>query len=380
MKTFFFNVKYTFKIMIREKSSIFWTLIFPLLLATFMYASFGNLFEIDECFEAIDVAVVRTKNDDTLMTVLEALSSGDDSEKLINIHLKKESTALKCLENEEVSGIIYTKDASLHVAENDMNAAILESILTSYKQQENVISNITNKYPQKLPEALAVLRNGLKDDFYNEISTTDGNQDIYTNYFYAIFAFSCLFASLSSLNISSRMLPGASNIGIRKNLISTKHHIIILSEYVTLLIIQSIIEIISLFYIRLLGVDLGHKYPAMMLTLIVGCMIGLSIGVIVSAIPHINEKAKEGICSAICMLFSVLADLCASGIKDYIEHNAPILNRINPAALITDCFYSLNVFDNYERFFRNIGIMSVEALCLIFISFLLVRRKKYASL
>ena len=38
-----------------------------------MYMAFGNLFEKDEMFKTINVAVVESKNDDTLMSVLESL-------------------------------------------------------------------------------------------------------------------------------------------------------------------------------------------------------------------------------------------------------------------------------------------------------------------
>ena len=48
IKTFFHNMKYTALYMFRGKTALFWTLAFPLILATFMYISFGNPFEKDE--------------------------------------------------------------------------------------------------------------------------------------------------------------------------------------------------------------------------------------------------------------------------------------------------------------------------------------------
>ena len=67
LKLFFHNSKYTMLSMFRLKVTLFWTLAFPLLLATFMYMAFGNLFEKDEMFKTINVAVVESENDDTLM-------------------------------------------------------------------------------------------------------------------------------------------------------------------------------------------------------------------------------------------------------------------------------------------------------------------------
>ena len=53
---------YTIKIMVRGRVSIFWTLVFPLLLATFMYMAFGNIYEQDEMFRNIKVAVSLRMN------------------------------------------------------------------------------------------------------------------------------------------------------------------------------------------------------------------------------------------------------------------------------------------------------------------------------
>jgi len=66
--------------------------------------------------------------------------------------------------------------------------------------------------------------------------------------------------------------------------------------------------------------------------------------------------------------------------KDIIEHTCPIINRINPAALITDCLYSLNMYDTYDRFISDIAIMGIIALFFCFGSFLLLRRNKYANI
>lgn len=390
LKLFFHNSKYTMLSMFRLKVTLFWTLAFPLLLATFMYMAFGNLFEKDEMFKTINVAVVESENDDTLMSVLESLdvnhtdsaSKSDDSSNsfsdLINMKLMDSSAAKKALNDKKVTGIIYTEDASLVVDENSYNATILESILTQYKQQKDVFTNIAKTNPAALDTAIAGLSDTTSE--YKEISLSSGNPDEYTNYFYAVFAMSCLFASFSAVTATNRLLANTSPLGIRKSLAALSKNILIFSEYISLLSIHFAVELIALAYMTLLGVDFGNKYPAIILTLFFGCMIGLSIGVIIGAIPKLTEGSKIGISVGIGMVLSVLADLCANGIKDMVEHKLPIANRLNPACLISDCFYSLNVYDSYDRFFRNISIMAVESVILLIIAFVLLRREKYASI
>ena len=66
--------------------------------------------------------------------------------------------------------------------------------------------------------------------------------------------------------------------------------------------------------------------------------------------------------------------------KDIIARNAPVLSYINPAALISDAFYSLYVFDNHRRFFTNIAILCVLSAAMCLVSFMQLRGERYASL
>jgi ABC-2 type transport system permease protein len=66
--------------------------------------------------------------------------------------------------------------------------------------------------------------------------------------------------------------------------------------------------------------------------------------------------------------------------KDIVEHTVPLFNRINPAALITDCLYSLNMYENFNRFYSDIAIMGGIAVLLITGTYLLLRRTRYANI
>lgn len=377
MKTFIHNFKYTGLSLLKAKTSILWTLLFPIALATFMYFAFGNLFEADEVFSSIDVAAVDSESDDTLMEVLKELDASEDN-KLINLKIMTREEAEEALSDDEIIGIIEVKDASLVVKESSFKAQILESVLKQYKQQKQVMTDIAVSHPEKLDDAIATLTETSAN--YTEVSTSDGNQDAYTQYFYAILAMSCLFASFSTVATSLRMLANSSPEGMRKSLTATNKAVLITSEFAVLLIVHFIVEVLALLYMKLLGVDFGDKYGAILLALFFGCMIGLALGVIIGSIQKIKPGTRQGIAVAVGMVLSVLADLCVGGIKDLVQHTVPILNKINPAVLLTDCLYSLNVYDNYDRFFTNIAIMAVESVIFVVIGFLMVRREKYASI
>ena len=379
---------YTIKIMVRGRVSIFWTLVFPLLLATFMYMAFGNIYEQDEMFRNIKVAVVtEDESANGLNYMLDALSDGDDA--LLSVARMSESDAEKLLADEEVEGIIYTDDVKLTVAESSVNASILETVLSEYKQYEHALKDIykdgigLQQYMSgtsgvddmsDIVEKLSEQRS-----YYTEKASTEGSQNVYNNYFYAIFAMSCLFASLSSIEMMGNLQANVSATGKRKNVSPQRKMTFVLAEFAALLIIHFVVEVISFIYMSCIGVDFGDRVWEILLTLFVFCFIGLAIGVIVGAISKLAEGTKIGIVIGISMVMSILSDLCINGVKYEIQQHVPIINKLNPAALISDSFYALNVYSDHQVFTENIVIMTIEAVVLIAVGILMVRRNRYAS-
>lgn len=380
---FWHNFKNCMKVTLKAKVSIFWTLLFPIALATFMYVSFGNIMDNEEMFKNIDVAVVSSGEEENgLMVVIDALSEGDD--KLLNVKEMSEAEAKQALKDEKVAGIIFADDVRLMVNESSANASILESILSSYKQNEYAIKDIMGNLETAPNEAdiMAIMSDVMADtSYYTEKSTSDSNQNMYNNYFYAIFAMSCLFAAYSSVGAISNLQANESGKGMRKCISPNSKIVFIVSDFLSLLVLHFLVELIALLYMStVLGIEFGDKYPAMILTLFVGSMIGLAIGVIVGAIAKLGFGGKIGILTAIGLVLSGMADLFVNGVKRAIELHVPIINKINPAALITDCFYSLNTYEDYTIFIQNIMIMAVESVVLIVIAFMMIRRNKYASI
>lgn len=376
---------YTIKIMVRGRVSIFWTLVFPLLLATFMYMAFGNIYEQDEMFRNIKVAVVtEDESANGLNYMLDALSDGDDA--LLSVARMSESDAEKLLADEEVEGIIYTDDVKLTVAESSVNASILETVLSEYKHalkdiykdgiglQQYMSGTSGVDDMSDIVEKLSEQRS-----YYTEKASTEGSQNVYNNYFYAIFAMSCLFASLSSIEMMGNLQANVSATGKRKNVSPQRKMTFVLAEFAALLIIHFVVEVISFIYMSCIGVDFGDRVWEILLTLFVGCFIGLAIGVIVGAISKLAEGTKIGIVIGISMVMSILSDLCINGVKYEIQQHVPIINKLNPAALISDSFYALNVYSDHQVFTENIVIMTIEAVVLIAVGILMVRRNRYAS-
>ncbi len=374
---FVHNFKYALKSLFRNKTTLFWTLLFPIGLATFMFMAFNDLMNKEEMLEVIPVAVIHGDTDKNGLPEVLAILGEEGDNQLLAITKTNEKKAKKLLKEEKVEGIINAEEISLVVNENGYNAMVLQVILEEYKQEENIIKEILKTNPQGMEKVMDKISR--ETNYFVERKTTDAEQNQYNNYFYAIFAMSCLFASFVAIERISRIQANVSALGMRRGLSPNHKFTVVFAEYLALLIVQFVIEVISLLYMRLLGVDFGNRYPAILLVLLIGCSIGLSIGVIIGSISNLSEGSKSGIAVSISMIMSVMADLCVAGIKDLVEHHVPILNRINPAVLISDSFYALNVYDNYHQYFQNIMIMAGMSVLLIVISSMILRRSRYAS-
>lgn len=376
---FWHNYCYSIKSIFRNKSAIIWTLIFPIALATFMYMAFGNLFDTDELMTVIPVAVVEKEENKGLDALLEALSE-EGEDQIFSVQKLNEEEALNALYNGDVNGIIYKgEEVSLTVGENGYMSTIIKTIIEQYTQSEAIVKDIISSTASEEKKSAAI--KSLLDDktYFTEGKTSNGYQNVYYNYFYAIFAMSSMFASFIAVERVSKMQANTSSLGIRRAIIPKGKALMLCSEFLAMVTTQFAVMIIAFIYMNVIGIRFGDKYLAILLILLLGPCVGLAIGAIIGSFAKIGDGAKMGICVSIGMGLSVMADLVASGVKDTIEHTIPILNHLNPAALISDAFYSLNVYDSYNRYFIDIALLAVIMIVLLTISVQILRRNTYAS-
>lgn len=139
--------------------------------------------------------------------------------------------------------------------------------------------------------------------------------------------------------------------------------------------------LVLLIYLRyILHLDFEGQFPDMLLISMIGGMIGVAMGIFIGSIGRMGEGIKIGILLAVSMTCSFLAGLMNNTMKNIVEQHIPVINRINPAALISDAFYCINVYNDTARYTRNLIALSIMCVILIFASFCLVRRERYDSI
>lgn len=367
---------------IRNKADIFWALCFPIILGTCFFAAFSDIYEMDMKFETVPVAAVL-KEDSRLRDVLDILSGQEmeeDGDPMLKVIYTDEKEAKDLLSQKDVVGIIEEDDeVHLSVNENGIEATFLQSILDQYVQTMYVIGNADTNDMSEILKIVANLQSDV--DLIQEKSISTADMNPYTDYFYALIAMACLYACFSGLTCAKQMKADISSLGMRKCLVPTGRMKMIVGDMLGCYLIQCISNVLLIFYLQyVLGIELGNRLLLIILTAFMGSLIGLALGIFIGSIPRISEGVKTGISLLVSMLSCFLSGLMVGGIRWQIELTAPIINRINPAAVLSDAFYALNVYDTYERFIGNLLILFIMSVVLCGLSFFMVRRECYEQL
>ena len=375
---FFHQFKYAIISNFKSKGIIFWTMLFPIALSTFMYVAFGQLFDEDH-FQCMPIAIVEENSENQFGEVLKELEKGE--EPLIQIvDTKDRKEAEQMLEDKSIEGIyVLGEDVSLIIKENGIEQSILNEVMLQYRQYQKMIEDTLANHPENIQ--LVIEQLGKEVNACKEVQSSNGNQDNMVLYMYAIFAMGCLFSGFTGLDRCEKMQADMSAIGMRRCLAPRNKFMTILSEFSAMVLMQFSYQIVAFVYMSVvLKIDFGKKIPAILLLLFIGCTFGISFGIIIGSISRRSTDEKQTIITAGSMFCCALSDLIVNGIRELIEKKAPIINRLNPAALIVDSFYALNVYDSYDRFIRNISILCSMTAVLLVVSYLLVRRVRYAHL
>ncbi len=380
---------YRLKCLVRDRQTVFWTLLFSLLLATMFYFAFGHLTSDRESFEPIKSAVVDNqayREDTKFRQVFESLSQPGDNQ-ILDLVVADATEAQRLLEEGAVSGIITVggeagisgESVGLTVRERGIHQSILKAILDEYVQTSRTVSSIVADNPAALRQIIRDLEN--RTSFTEQVSFSDATPDTMLGFFYALIAMACLYSSFWGLRNTIDVQADLSARGARRSVAPTHKCKVVIADAAAALVISFAEVLILLAYMGLaLKISFGNQLGLVIITCLTGCIAGVSWGNFIGTFVRGSEGVKTGILIGTNMAMSFLAGLMWVDIKHIIDLKAPVLSYINPAALVADALYSLYVFDTHRRFFVNICMLCLVSAVLFTASFMRLRRERYASI
>lgn len=384
---FIHNFKYTLKTLFKNKTLIFWTFAFPIILGTLFNMAFKDITK-NEKLDIIDIAVINNeefKNNEIYVNAIKELSDEQNENRLFNTTYTTKEEANKLLEDKKITGYIELEKNNTKIVckENGINQTILKYVTEEIDEKSIIINNLVEQE----------LSNGNYNIDYEKINNVINNielniKDISNNKldyvmieFYTLIAMTCLYGGILSMYSINQKLPNMCNIGKRISVSPIKKKTIILSSLLATYITQLIgLTLLFIYTIFILKVDYGNNIPLIILLSIIGSLTGLSLGLLIGTVIKANENAKTGILIGITMFGCFLSGMMGISMKYIIDKNIPIINKLNPASMITDGFYSLYYYDTLDRYIFDIGSLLIFAFVLIAISYISLRRQKYDSI
>jgi len=260
-----------------------------------------------------------------------------------------------------------------------LNESMLKTFLDSYSQRNNTVTTISTINPQGVTEEF---KGSLNDNtsYITKAPVSESNSTAVV-YFYALLAMTCLMSATFGAYSVIHIQPDQSKIAARQSVAPThKMKIFLASISATLLFQISSILIVLAYISNILKIDFGNSMGYVILLCVVSTITGVTMGTAISAAIKVKENTKIAIITSFTMICSFLAGLMSSDVKYIVQRAFPPIAFINPANLITDGFLCLYYYDSLDRYFLNLGILAGLAVVFSTITYLVLRRQKYASI
>ena len=392
---FIHNLKYAIKTLFRNKVLIFWTFALPIILGTFFNMAFSNI-ENSEKLEIINIAIINNeefKNNEIFKETFKSLSDEENEDRLFKTQYVTEERAKELLKNDEISGYLKLENEKpqIIVTTSGINETIFKIVTEEIIQTSEILKNIAEKEIKK--EIMVGNYNIDYEKMYKEIIEKNKKEEAkienisnknlsYTMIeYYTLIAMACLYGGILGMVAINQNLANMSNNGKRISIAPTSKGKLVFSSVIASYITQIIgLSLLFLYTIFVLKVDYGTNLPLVVLLGMVGSFAGLSMGLAIGTVLKTNEGIKTGILISITMLGCFLSGMMGITMKYIIDKNVPIVNKLNPASMITDGFYSLYYYDTLDRYFFNITSLLIFAFIMIGISIFSLRRQKYDSI
>ncbi len=380
---------------------IFWTFAFPIILGTFFNMAFSSI-EENEKLNIIPIAIVETEeleDNKIIKETFKSLSEEENKDRLFDTTYTNLEEAKNLLDEEKIAGYLYVTDTPrVIIRKNGIEETILKQVTEEILETENMIANISEK---KVEESIniaiqnkeevdieKIVANTVSeivtklDSFTANIENTSNSHLSYTMIeYYTLIAMACLYGGILGMVAINQNLANMSNNGKRVSISPTSKTKILLSSSFASFVTELLgVFLLFLYTIFVLKVDYGENLGLVLLLATVGSFAGLTLGIAISCACKVNENTKVGIIISVTMLGCFLSGMMGITMKYIVDTNIPFLNKINPANMITDGFYSLYYYDTLDRYCFNLFSLLFFSILMLMIAIYHLRRQKYDSI
>lgn len=351
IKKFARNCMFNVKLAVREKSFLFWTLAYPILMAVFFHLAFGGLMK-DE-FEPIKVGISFDNPDTGILRMID----------VFRVEEMEEEEAREKLEKGEISGFI-DNETSLLVEKEGTRPTVIKAALDLIRQVKHSGLPFENFH--------------FRANFVRHLQQKEAS---FTVIFYSLIGMVALYGMYNGIQLVYMFQGNLSSLGARIQTTPIHKLQIVVSGFLMGVLLNLISNIFLLLFIRYaLGLHLFGDLHRSFLLIVLSNFLGVALGIFISASNKMTDEKKIMIATMTSLFLSALSGMMGPGLKRIFQENFALVNRINPVAVIADNMYRLNFLKDGSAFFEGLLVLGIETLIFLLFSFLFLRREQYDSL
>lgn len=372
---------YRLRVLLRNRSLLFWTFAFPVVLGLLFNLAFGNLDEMMS-LETSKVGIVSTDEtkSEQFKTVLKEIKDDDDEVVFKSKELSKKEAQAQ-LSDDEIAGYfeIDAETIELFVSKSGTQQTVLKELLNQYLQNTDKIETLMatgTVQPQMLNQVL-------EQKSYVKDGNGTGNFNLKSFYFFTLVGMTVMYGFMWGLRNANDQQANQSPEGMRLCLIPRNKLLVsfanMLASFV-LFFVQT--TLILMFYRFVYQVEFGDHWNYILLVCALGAFTAISFGTLIgNALSKLAFQQKISIGISISMIMSFLAGMMGSqSIKYWIDVHVPLLGRINIVNLISESLYQLFYYQSLDPFYMNLLWLAGFGILFILLNYSFERKVQYDHL
>lgn len=350
MGQFFSHLGTLGKLTLKDKSSLFWLFIYPVLLVTMMAVAFGSgTFTLEPIPAAAETGCPYT-------AYLQEID-------MLDLRVMEPEEASQALAAKELTGV-FRADGSLLVRGNSTEAGILSEIGT------------------ELRRAGAAGHLGIFPDYSRDYLTVNQQEtDLVIGILAMTVAMFSLYSYFSGIGMIDRLQANLSPLAARFSTTPLSRPSYLAAGTLINTLLSFCEMIFLILYLKLVwGHDFLADLPRTLLLLLVAVFFGITLGLFVGASNRWPTKAKIPLGIAVMLVLGGFGGMMGIDLRLFMDRHLPWLNRYNPVNLIGRLLYRLNALSSTREYTEGILFLLAGALVLGALSLLFLRRRQFKSL
>lgn len=378
----------------RNRTSLFWRLVFPIALMTLFTVAFSKIYDAENQLYPVTSTVVCTEESEFGAAFKEMLHTIDAGENGIEdggtkfVILKEASDydeAVRMLAEEEIKAIYKVDADSIDILLSKkcgtIDSMVARTVADSYLNNYGIIQKAVEMGNMEAITGVLEIVNSDVSTVVQKSGADGMDADPFQWYFYSTLVMAMLFNIQSGVYLMSDIQANLSRNAMRTAVSPLKKSKLVLSVFAADYLLENLISVVVLLAMKFVfGVEMGSRTGLLILFVLIGNLFAVSTGMVFATIFKGTEDQKANKVLGITMASVFLGGEMFANLPGYIEKSVPIINDINPATILNMAVYKVTNYDNLSGFYSEIIKITAVSVIMIVITIIKIRREKYASL